>query len=71
MIPNRSHLVKHKSIFIYYQMFLKANPQAARKWPKKRIYIEISRPFYLEAQAVSKIVSKLTIAHYTPSRIDI
>lgn len=71
MIPSQSLLEKHRHIFIYYQMFLKANQRAAREWHKKRIYLEISRPFYIDPQRTAKIISKLMKAGYTPSKIDI
>ena len=70
MVNNQSLLVKHRHLLIYYQMFLKANPTAAREWPKKRIYIEISRPFYIDPQATAKIISKLMRAGFIPTRID-
>lgn len=69
----RSHdfLIKHKHIFIYYLLYLKANSKKVISLQKKKIYIDIARPFYIDAQASAKIIGKLMKSGYTPTSIDI
>lgn len=64
-------LVKHKHIYIYYLMYLQANRNRVKTCQKKRIYIDVGRPFYVEPQAVTKILSRLTKAGFSPSSVDI
>ena len=69
----RTHdfLIKHKHIFIYYLFYLKANKNKVVEAKKKTIYIDIARPFYIDAQASAKIISKLMKSGYTPTGPDI
>ncbi len=71
MKTSNSFLIKHKHLFVYYQLYLQKHKDKIRTLPRKNIYIEVSRPFYIEPQAGAKIISKMLRNGYTPSRLDL
>lgn len=71
MKPKHDFLTKHKLLFVYYLFFLKANGDKIHKMPKRAIYISVARPFFIDAQASAKIISKLMRSGYTPTSTDI
>ena len=64
-------IAKHKSIYIYYQLTLKAEGRKAALLPKMYFYSKVSRPFHMSTNAVGRIVSKMQHLHYSPSEIEI
>lgn len=69
-LPN-SMMVKHRHLFIYYILYLKKNKEKAQSLSRRRICMDVSKPFYIQAQAASKIISKMLKSGYNPSKVDI
>jgi len=65
-------LIKHKHIFIYYEMYCSANKGLLQRANSRNIvYTDVSKPFYVEPQQTAKVVSKMLRSGYTPSPMDI
>lgn len=64
-------LIKHRHVYIFYLLYLKAYREKVKKMPKKNIYVEVSRPFFIDRQACAKIINKMLRNGYTPSKLEV
>ena len=62
---------KHRAIYIYYTLALRAEGKKAVLFPKMYFYAKVSRPFHMSVNAVGRIISKMQHQHYEPSEIEI